>query len=183
MKKAKRAELKKLREGIPDKALLNGRIADRFLSSELYKNADTLLLYYSVGSEPSTREIFKAALSDGKRVAFPVCTDANGFMAFYYVSGEADLEEGMYGIRAPRKECEKYSFKDGGVCVVPGLSFDSEGYRIGYGKGYYDRFLSEFKGSSVGLCYEALLSEGLPRDAFDKNVNYLITDKKIYNFN
>lgn len=183
MKKVKRAELKKMRESLADKELLSGKITDIFLSSELYTKADTLLLYYSMGSEVSTKEIFKAALNDGKRVAFPVCTDSNGFMEFYYVRDEADLEEGMYGIKEPRKECEEYSFKDGGICVVPGLSFDSEGYRIGYGKGYYDRFLSRFTGTSVGLCYEALLSEGLPRDFYDKNVNCLITDKRKYNFN
>lgn len=183
MKKQKRAELKKLRKELKDKELLSKRITDKFLSSELYKTADTLLLYHSVGSEVSTRDIFVAALNDKKRVAFPVCADDKGFMEFYYVKLESDLTEGMYGIKEPAIGCEKYFFEDRGICIVPGLSFDLEGYRIGYGKGYYDRFLSAFNGISVGLCYDALVSESLPRDLYDKNVNSLITDKKIYNFN
>lgn len=183
MKKQKRAELKKLREGLEDKEKLSSKITDNFLSSELYSGADTLLLYFSVGDEVSTEKIFRAASDDGKRLAFPRCIDSNGFMEFYYVGSAEDLEEGMYGIREPKKDCRPYVFDDGGVCVVPGLSFDREGYRIGYGKGYYDRFLSRFTGVSVGLCYEALLSDSLPRDTYDKNINYLITDKKIYNFN
>ena len=183
MKKQKRAELKKSRETLENKELLSKKITDTFLSSELYKNADTLLLYYSVGSEVSTADIFRAALGDGKKTAFPVCVDSNGSMSFYYVSDESELADGMYGIKEPRKGCEGYDFSHSGLCVVPGLSFDREGYRIGYGKGYYDRFLEKFNGISVGLCYESLVSESLPRDDYDKKVNCLITDKKIYNFN
>lgn len=183
MKKQKRSELKRLREELGDKELLSLKISQAFLTSELYKNAETLLLYYSVGSEVSTADIFKTALKDKKRVAFPRCIDDEGFMEFYYVRLESELTEGMYGIKEPSSGCERYSFSDGGLCVVPGLSFDFYGYRIGYGKGYYDRFLSQFKGIAVGLCYDALVSESLPRDKYDKNVNCLITDKKIYNFN
>ncbi len=183
MKKHIRAELKKQREAITDKELLSDKIADAFLSSDIYKKADTLLLYYSVGSEVSTSRILKSALKDKKRVAFPVCVDSNGFMEFYYITDEAELVEGMYGIKEPCEESEKYDFSHSGLCVVPGLSFDRKGYRIGYGKGYYDRFLLQFNGISAGLCYEALVSEELPTDAYDKKVNYLITDKKIYNFN
>ena len=183
MKKQKRAELKKQREELADKELFSDKIADAFLSSDIYQNADTLLLYYSVGSEVSTSRILKIAWMDNKRVAFPVCIDNKGFMEFYYVTDEAELVDGMYGIKEPCKESEKYDFSHPGLCIVPGLSFDRNGYRIGYGKGYYDRFLSKFNGISVGLCYESLVSESLPRDAYDKKVNYLITDKKIYNFN
>lgn len=183
MKKQKRAELKRLREALENKELLSEKITETFLSSELYKNADTLLLYYSVGSEASTNDIFTSALNDGKRVAFPLCTDTDGLMRFYYIIDESQLVSGMYGIKEPIKGCEEYHFSHSGVCIVPGLSFDREGYRIGYGKGYYDRFLSQFTGTSIGLCFEALLSESLPKDAYDKKVNYLITDKKIYNFN
>ena len=108
----KRSELKKQREELTGKDVLSDKIAEAFLLSELYKNSDTLLLYYSVGSEVGTKEIFHAALKDVKRVAFPVCVDGNGFMEFYYVSSEADLAEGMYGIKEPRKDCEKYDFKN-----------------------------------------------------------------------
>ena len=183
MKKQLRTELRKKRALLENKELMSGEIAVRFLESELYKNSGTVLLYFSVGSEVSTGEIFKKALSDGKKVAFPVCENGEGAMSFYFVRSEEELEEGMYSIPSPKKECEKFISEKNALCIVPGLSFDKKGYRLGYGKGYYDRFLSSFEGLSVGLCYESMLCEELPTDDFDKNVDCLITDKKIYNFN
>ena len=182
MKNQKRKELKKLRDSLENRDSASALIEEAFLSSDIYKTSDTVLLYYAVGSEISTIRIFQNAISDGKRVAFPFCTEKDGVMEFYLVDGEEDLENGKYNIKAPRKDCDKLTAFSDAVCVVPGLSFDKKGYRLGYGKGYYDRFLSEFSGISVGLCYEALLSESLPFDCFDKRVDYLITDKKTYKF-
>ena len=182
MKKAKRKELKALRDSLENKDKLSALINERFLSSDLYKNAQTLLLYYSVGSEVSTREIYLKALDDDKKVAFPVCVSDDGLMEFFYVKDDSDLAEGMYGIKAPREASEKFTKAENALCIVPALSFDKKGYRLGYGKGYYDRFLEGFEGISVGLCYEETLSEALPTDYYDKKVNYLITDKKTYKF-
>lgn len=181
MKNEKRKELKTLRDSLKNRTFKDTLITESFLSSDIYKNAETLLLYYSVGSEVSTLEIFKKALGAGKRVAFPFCCE-EGIMEFYLVSGENDLESGRYNIRAPKKVCEKFSFSSNALCVVPGLSFDKKGYRLGYGKGYYDRFLAKFSGKTVGLCYEDLISEELPVDSYDKKVDFLITDKKTYKF-
>lgn len=183
MKKKLRAELKLLRDSLEEKDKLSDRICEAFIGSDLYENAETLLLYYSSASEVSTVKIFCKALSDGKKTAFPLCTDNQGTMVFYYVSDEKELKKGMYGIMEPPCENEMFSGAENCICIVPGLSFDKNGYRIGYGKGYYDRFLSDFNGISVGLCYEAMVSEKVPTDKYDKKVNYLITDKKTYNFN
>lgn len=182
MKSIKRRELRALRASLENKAELSIIIEENFINSDLYKNADELLLYYSVADEVSTDIIFSKALEDGKRIAFPVCIDGHGIMQFFYVEQENDLAEGMYGIRAPKQGCKKFIGSDNAVCVVPGLAFDKSGNRIGYGKGYYDRFLESFTGLSVGLCYDKMLCDFLPTDPFDKNVSYLITDKKIYDF-
>lgn len=69
--------------------------------------------------------------------------------------------------------CAKASYFSGAVCVVPGLSFDRRGFRLGYGKGYYDRFLEKFTIITVGLCYNELLSGALPADAYDVPVDYI----------
>lgn len=182
MKKAKRKELKSLRDSLKNKDKLSAQINERFLLSDIYKNAETILLYYSVGSEVSTEEIYKRAMSDKKNLAFPLCISDDGLMEFFYIKSDSDLAEGMYGIKAPREYCEKFTGAENALCVVPALSFDKKGYRLGYGKGYYDRFLENFEGISVGLCYDATLSEALPTDKYDKKVNYLITDKKTYKF-
>lgn len=148
--------------------------------SELYKSADTVLAYWSVGSEVSTQRIIDMALSDKKRVALPRCIDRKGNMEFYYISSLSDLRDGMYGIKEPSDDEKADDFGENTVCLVPGLSFDKKGYRLGYGKGYYDRFLSDFGGISIGLSYDCCLCEDLPTDRFDKKVNYIITNTKIY---
>ena len=182
MKSAKRKELKLKRSLIESREYLCRLIEESFSETYLYKNAEVILMYYSVGSEVSTQAIFEKALSDNKLTAFPVCLDSNGVMSFYYVNGADDLEEGMYGIKAPKEGCEQYGEHKNSLCIVPGLAFDKRGYRIGYGKGYYDRFLENFNGITVGFCYEEMVEDILPADEFDKKVDYLITDKKIYKF-
>ena len=182
MKVILRKELRNKRAALENRGLLSEKIAKEFLSTDLYKNSEVILLYYSTGSEVGTQRIFYKALKDKKKTAFPVCLDTNGEMEFYYVSDAAQLRQGMYGIMAPKCDCKEFTNCDNAVCIVPGLSFDKRGYRLGYGKGYYDRFLEKFNGVSIGLCFDAMLEESLPIDKFDKKVDYLITDKKIYKF-
>jgi len=158
-------------------------IADILIHSELYKNCSSIFLYSATGSEVRLDSVFSKALSDGKKVAFPLCTDRDGNMEFYFITDEAQLKSGMYGIKEPDKEICKAAESDSeSLCLVPGLSFSLNGGRLGYGKGYYDRFLTKFRGTSVGVCFESCISESLILDEHDKKVNYLITDKKIYNF-
>lgn len=157
-------------------------ICCELLDSSIYKSCDKIYLYSSFGSEVDTSLLFSKALSDSKTVAFPKCLDKEGNMEFYYVSSVRDFALGAFGIKEPTTECPKADFDSGTLCIVPGIGFSLDGHRIGYGKGYYDRFLSEFKGISVGFCFDECVIESLPFNKFDKKVNYLITDKKIYNF-
>lgn len=182
MKKEKRKELRALRDAVENRQQLSAEIARRFFDTDLYKKARILLLYYSVGSEVSTRQLCLRALADNKEVAFPVCVDGDGYMEFFFIKDENDLSQGMYGIKAPREGCRAFTNEGDALIVVPGLGFDKSGNRLGYGKGYYDRFLEGFEGLSIGLCYDALVVDALPCDAYDKKVNCLITDKKIYKF-
>lgn len=182
MKKALRKELREKRASLENKEALSLIIQQSFLNSELYNSAQTLLLYSSTGSEVSTDLICRRALEDKKKVAFPLCLDGGGKMKFFYIKDENDLVEGMYGIKAPADYCSEYVSDENSLCVVPGLAFDKSGYRIGYGKGYYDRFLSAFDGVSVGLCFASMVADRLPTDAYDKKVSCLITDKTTYKF-
>lgn len=183
MKSELRKKLRKVRDELLFKEEYSEKITETLLSSDFFVAADTVLLYYSSGSEVSTTELFEECIKTGKKVAFPRCVDKNGTMDFYIVKEENDLEKGMYGIVAPKAYCEKLIPDKKALCVVPGISFDKNGYRLGYGKGYYDRYLSRFELISVGLCYDKLLSDTLPSDIYDKKVDYLITDKKTYKIN
>ena len=124
-----------------------------------YKYCKTILMFASIGDEPDTWEIAKNALADGKRVYFPKCYNG-GIMKFFKVNSIEELSVGMYGIYEPSEEAEEYTAQGSAeLCLVPGLCFDKRGYRIGYGKGFYDRFLSHFDGIAAGASYSACISE------------------------
>lgn len=144
-------------------------------------NIDTLFLYYAKDTEISTIEFIRYALEKGIKVALPKCSNRDGAMDFYIISDfDTQLVEGMFSIMEPDTEkCVKATDTVNSICIVPGLSFDKRGYRLGYGKGYYDRFLSKFKGKSIGLCYNACLCDELPFDKYDRKVDTIITEKEI----
>lgn len=151
-------------------------ICRAILESPEYENADTVLLYYPVGNEINVLDVFFAAVKDGKRVAFPRCI-RNGdekYMVFHYVKALDELEGGEYNIPCPTAEAETATPTERTVCTVPALVYDKNGYRIGYGGGYYDRFLSDFKGKSVGVYRTGFLhGEDLPRESTDKKCSHL----------
>lgn len=181
-KRALRQQLKHTRASLQNRDELSEIICGTLLDTELYKNCESIFLYASAGSEVETEIIAKSAFSLGKKVAYPKCIDNNGTMKFYFINSLSELKDDMYGIMAPVTHTEAYCGSETALCLVPGLAFSPDGYRLGYGKGYYDRFLSEFKGISIGLCYEACVRDSIPIGKYDQKVNYLITDKRIYNF-
>ena len=152
-------------------------LQEKFLQTEEYKNAKVLLAFVSKDIEINTELIIKQALSDGKTLALPKCKEEN-LMDFYIVDDLSQLMEGYYGLLEPNPEkCKMLSETENAVCLVPGLAFDREGYRIGFGKGYYDRFLLDYKGITVGMCYTKCVEEALPKGYYDRPIDILITEK------
>lgn len=152
-------------------------LQEKFLQTEEYKNAKVLLAFVSKDIEINTELIIKQALSDGKTLALPKCKEEN-LMDFYIVDDLSQLMEGYYGLLEPNPEkCKMLSETENTVCLVPGLAFDREGYRIGFGKGYYDRFLLDYKGITVGMCYTKCVEEALPKGYYDRPIDILITEK------
>ena len=149
------------------------------LSLPQVQNAKTVLTFYPVGSEPAILPIAEAALTLGKRVAFPLCHPEGPFMTFHSVDSLDALTNGSYGIPEPDGISPAVSELEDAICIVPALAFDENGYRLGYGKGYYDRFLSSFDGVSVGLVFSSLLLCNLPRDEYDEKVDIIITEKEM----
>ena len=159
------------------------KIANRVISSITFRHSQDILFYASKEKEIDTWKIFEKALDAGKNVYFPKCYDG-GIMKYYLVKSKDELKSGEFGILEPTKLENEYSFSNiTSLCIVPALIFDKEGYRIGYGKGYYDRFLSKFKGVSVGLAYKELIQDRLPRGHFDRHVDIIVSDKGVYAIN
>lgn len=182
LKQKLRAESKLYRNELSsnEKAELDSKISDRLSNTWQYKGCEVLLTYVSTEIEVDTREIISRALADGKRVAVPRCIDNTRLMDFYFIKDFDDLESGYMGVLEPIPEkCEKMTDFSKGLCIVPALMFDLYGYRLGYGKGYYDRFLSNFCGETLGLCYNRCVREKLPHGKFDKCVERIITQSRI----
>ena len=98
---------------------------------------------------------------------------------FREVTSLDELEVGAYGIKEPPANNPLFNNNTHSVCVVPALSYDANGMRIGYGKGYYDRFLSEFSGISVGIVFSCLMSQSIPTDKYDVPVDVMITEEGV----
>lgn len=180
-KKALRKHFKEIRLGMSasDRKQADVAVQQAFLDSEEYKNCTTVLTYVSSDIEVSTVEIVKKALKS-KIVLCPRCEKSGNVMYFYRINSTDDLKEGRFGIYEPDESCEKYCDFDNAVCIVPALSYDKDGYRLGFGMGFYDRFLADFNGKKLGLCYDNCMSERIWHDSYDISVDKIFTDKKIY---
>lgn len=174
-----RERYKEVRKNMPldEKDMMDEQIFTKLVSLDEYQKSRTILVYVSKGLEVSTHKIIEDAWSKNKRVAVPRCDVGPVRMDFYYIDSKNDLEEGYFGIYEPvESKSDMVKGFTEGLCIVPGLAFDEKGYRLGFGKGYYDRFLSWFKGFTVGICYSNCVTSGLPVEEHDKPVDILVTD-------
>lgn len=163
-----------------EKKSLDMRIFNRLTNLWLYRECGTLLTYVSTDMEVDTRALIGDALTRSKRVAVPRCIPGLHEMEFYYITSFDDLQKGAYGILEPIKsKCEKFADLNDGLCIIPALAFDEQGDRLGFGKGYYDRFLSRFKGDTAGICYECCISDRLPHGRFDRCADIVVTEKRV----
>lgn len=161
-------------------------IVDRYLDSEYFKKADIIFAYSSMKDEIPTERIIQTALERGKRVALPkvISTVSEGArMEFLLVDGNTLYDRGVYGIMEP--ECgERVSPALGTKRIeilIPGLCFDLEKNRIGYGGGYYDRYLAQFDRNRfhiTALAYEYQIFEVIPADEYDGKVDLVITENR-----
>ncbi|MBQ9897992.1 MAG: 5-formyltetrahydrofolate cyclo-ligase [Ruminococcus sp.] len=156
-------------------------ICTRVLAEERVAGAQTVLLFASFGSEPDTWDIAEKLLMSNKAVAFPRC-GSEGHMTFHTVGDISQLrggEPGKYGIFEPGEVLPCPDFNRGTVCIVPGLAFTLNGGRLGYGGGYYDRFLSVHKDIyTIALAYEELIAPQLPLEEHDLRVDQIITEER-----
>ncbi len=139
--------------------------------------AKTVLSFFPVRGEPDILPLAKRLLEKGITVAFPISHKEDVRLEFRAISALDDLKLGTYKICEPIESTQTLSvFENDTVCLVPALSFDMRGMRLGYGMGYYDRFLQGFGGISLGIAFSDLLVRELPADATDIPVSKIITE-------
>jgi 5-formyltetrahydrofolate cyclo-ligase len=160
----------------------SAEIQQRFTNSYEFNHAKILASYFPSGSEVRTENIISTALKSNMVVALP--RTEGEVIKFYQIFLDTNLMVGRFGIREPLISSNSFVLGDIDILLVPGILFDARGYRIGYGYGYYDRYIAKKKKStvSVGLAYECQMCEEIPRSIYDQKINILVTEKRMLYF-
>lgn len=148
-----------------------------------YTNANNIMSFVPFRNEINTNIIINDFLNKNKKVFIPISNPKDNSLTISELKSlENDLEKGHFGVLEPKRDCIRTSSPDIlELIIVPGLVFDKSGYRIGYGGGYYDRFLSNFKitPSTISLCYDFQLIDNVPKEKFDLPVDIIVTESQI----
>ena len=145
-----------------------------------FSSCKTVLLYHSKESEAPTHEIIAELIGHGHRVALP-CSDAKTKkLEARLIRSLADLTPAGFGLMEPdAKKCPLIPTGEIDLVIVPLIAFDSRGHRLGYGHGFYDRFLKTVKCPSAGLAFGVQAHERLPHEAHDSPLGCIVTEKRI----
>ncbi len=162
-----------------EKKKLDADIAANVRRLNEYRPSKTLLVYVSTPIEVDTKGIIEAAWADGKRVAVPRCIPDTRDMEFHYIASFDELSPGAFSVLEPPETNEIVTDFSDCLMIVPGMQFDMNGYRLGYGKGYYDRYMVRFTGRSAGICYSGELKPYMHHGRYDRTVDIIVTDRKI----
>ncbi|MDD5261047.1 MAG: 5-formyltetrahydrofolate cyclo-ligase [Methylacidiphilales bacterium] len=154
-------------------ARASAEICRRLSASPFWANARSVLFYSALPSEPNLSTLALQALEEGKKCVFPKVQGPN--LELYPVAALCDLKRGAYGILEPEDAgAEKVSCVD--LALVPGLAFDRRGFRLGRGKGYYDRLLPGLGGAAAGCCFDLQRVDRLPVLGHDARLDGLATE-------
>ena len=167
-----RKTYKEKRDNIKNKDIKDNEIYKQIINNQNVLSAKIILIYISIKSEVDTSEIIKHFINS-KKIAIPKIINNN--MKFCYIKSLNELRPGKYNIPEPINNNYVNDF-DSTICIVPGICYDKENFRVGYGKGYYDKFLSKHKIKTIGLCYKECLVEKIDTDKFDYKIDEVITD-------
>lgn len=166
-----------------DKSASDQQILSTLRRFPIFAEATFLLSYVSYDAEVDTRALIEGALSGGMRVAVPRCVPGERRMEFCEISSLGDLVPGFKGILEPAPDATALTAPElvGSVCLVPGLVFDADGHRVGYGGGYYDRFLQFYPGDKIALARTTQLSSNpLPIEETDVPVDFIVTESQVW---
>lgn len=156
------------------------KIASRNIHNNLkgmdsFKNAKKIGAYYPLGNEILTQDIMQEILSEGRELFLPKVTDKN--LEFRKTNDFSSLQSGNFDIMEPKEECEIDNNLD--VLLVPTIGITPKGVRLGYGHGFYDRFLAESKIETIAPVLEKQIVNKIPREDHDQIIDWVVTEKRI----
>ena len=156
-------------------AIASKQIQRNLKKIEVFRNAEKVACYYSIGSEVRTLDIIQQMISEGRTMALPRVIDEE--LVFCAVKNFEELQKGEFGIMEPRKNCP--TVEDFDVILVPAVAMMRTGQRLGYGRGYYDRFLSKHKTPTIALEYSRLVVRNIPKSEGDIPIQWIVTEDEV----
>lgn len=179
-KAALRQEMKNRMSGLSEeyRRAAEAAIVGHLLETPVYQQATVIFCYVGTNGEIDTRPILDAVLKAGKILGVPRCS-GKGRMEVFRIEKLDELEKGAYGIMEPKEGCPVIPKDSIQLAVVPCLSCTAEGMRLGYGGGYYDRYLEHSSCRSIALCRERMMCHMIPKESHDFHVELVITENEV----
>ncbi len=178
-----RKDIKEKLQAVPQDVIKNwsSDIAAKLFITDDWKQADMIAITISRGTEVDTKAIIERGWEEGKRMVVPKCEPATKDMTFRVLESFDQLEVVYYGLLEPKEnETKSVLPSEIKLILVPGLVYNHKGYRVGFGGGYYDRFLSKYNGRTAALAFQEIqLVEDLPIEEHDVPVNLIVTNEQV----
>ncbi len=182
-KKILRKKMREIRDALTNEDMdaCSRKIAEQLLQSSIYKECTHICVYEAFRNEVSCKYITNQAFQDGKYVYLPITDNTTKTMDFYQITEDTIYREGNYGIREPELNENSKTLQQGALILMPGLAFDRNKHRIGYGGGYYDKYLSlHHKHITAALCYNFQIVDELPCEEHDILPDYIVTESEMF---
>lgn len=161
------------------KSAASAAICRHLMAEKSYRDAHVVLAFVGTEREVDTSTLLRGVWADGKTLCVPRCKEGH-LMDLCVIRSYDDLEKGAYGILEPKADCSLITAADVDFAVIPCVSFDRRGGRLGQGGGYYDRFLDALQSPSYLVCREKLVCESVPCEAHDRRCTFLVTENGIF---
>ena len=152
--------------------LASQKIHNRLKQIEIFRNAKKIACYYPIGSEVLTQNIMQELLGDGIEISLPKVQEDD--LTFRKITGLKDLEKGAFGIMEPKDNCPEVNDID--VVLVPTVGITKNGFRLGYGHGFYDRFISKSNAKTISLTYSKQIVKSIPVSENDEKIDWVVTE-------
>ena len=161
------------------KARSSAAICSHIMGMPEYREAQTVFCFAGRANEIDTSSLLAHTLASGKRLCVPLCVD-KGIMELREITDLSQLTIGSYGIPEPPADAPVISPDDVDLSIIPCLTCDHGGRRLGWGGGYYDRFLSVYRAAAVMVCREKLIRDELPVEPHDMPIPWVVTENGLY---
>ena len=177
-----RAEIRQLLRCLSseERATQSARACERLRQQAIWREAKTVLFYAPLGDELDLTSLFVDCEAEGRRIALPGFDATRGnYAAWFIADWRRDVAAGKFGILEPAAHCRRHPVERVDLILVPGVAFTSDGWRLGRGKGFYDRLLSQVSGQRCGVAWNFQVREALPHEPHDLAMDYLLTPERL----